>query len=215
MAAASDEECRRLAGESPEERKRTLAELFTGHRDRLEAMVRLRIDPRVRARLSTSDVLQESYLEAQKRLEEYVREEPIPFYLWLRRGTALKLIELQRHHLGAQKRAAGKETPIERLACPGATSEAMAISLLERGPSPSEALAESERQAALAAGLERMDPLDREVIALRHFERLTAPETAELLGIKEEAAQKRYFRALKKMRAIFESMPGLRSEQEP
>ena len=215
MSIPSDRECRHLAGEGPEERKRSLAELFTAHRDRLETMVRIRLDPRVRARLSTSDVLQESYLEAQKRLEEYVRAEPMPFYLWLRRVTALKLIELQRHHLGAQKRAAGKETPIEPLAGPGATSEAMALSLLERGPTPSEALAEGEKQAALASALERMDPLDREVIALRHFERLTAPETAEVLGIKEEAAQKRYFRALKKMRAILESVPGMRGDQEP
>ena len=198
-----------LGDESPEEKKQVLANLFQGHRDRLEAMVRLRLDPRLRPRLSTSDVLQESYLEAQKRLDEYLASAPMPIYLWLRRVTALKLIELERHHLGAQKRAAGKEVPIDRLALPNATSEGIALSLLGRGPSPSEEAAQVELKAALEAAFERMDPMDREVIALRHFERLTAPETAEVLGIKEEAAQKRYLRALKKMRAILATVPGI------
>ena len=189
-----------------------LADLFLGHRDRLEAMIRLRIDPRLRPRVSTSDVLQESYLEAQKRLDEYIGAGTMPFYLWLRRVTALKLIELQRHHLATEKRAAGKEIPIEHVATLHATSEGMAVSLLAQGPSPSEEAVQVELKAALEAAFERMEPIDRDVIALRHFERLTAPETAEVLGIKEEAAQKRYLRALKKMRAILATVPGIEWE---
>jgi RNA polymerase sigma-70 factor (ECF subfamily) len=53
-----------------------------------------------------------------------------------------------------------------------------------------------------------MDPMDREVLALRHFEQLTTPEVAQVLGIKEAAAGKRYLRALKRLKEILSSMPG-------
>jgi RNA polymerase sigma-70 factor (ECF subfamily) len=214
MGGPADEAGFLIQAKSPEERKRLLADLFLGHRDRLEAMVRVRLPPRLRARLSTSDVLQESYLDAQKRVDEYLQAGPMPFYLWLRRVTAQKLIDLERRHLGRQKRAAGKEVSIEQLAIPGATSEGIARSLVEPRASPSEEAVHAELKAALEAAFDRMDPADREVIALRHFERLTAPETAEVLGIKEEAAQKRYVRALKKMRAIMAAFPGIWPELE-
>ena len=53
-----------------------------------------------------------------------------------------------------------------------------------------------------------MDPLDREALALRHFEYLTTAETAQVLGIKERAAGKRYLRALKRLKGILAGMPG-------
>ena len=56
--------------------------------------------------------------------------------------------------------------------------------------------------------LNALDPLDREVVALRHFEQLSRAETAQVLGISEEAGAKRYIRALKRLKAILAAMPG-------
>jgi RNA polymerase sigma-70 factor (ECF subfamily) len=53
-----------------------------------------------------------------------------------------------------------------------------------------------------------MDPLDREVLALRHFEQLDNAETAQVLGLGESAASKRYLRALKKLKDVLTSLPG-------
>jgi RNA polymerase sigma-70 factor (ECF subfamily) len=60
-----------------------------------------------------------------------------------------------------------------------------------------------------------MDPLDREVLALRHFEQLSTAETAQVLNIKEGAAGKRYIRALKRLKEILLSMPGGMKEFQP
>jgi len=52
------------------------------------------------------------------------------------------------------------------------------------------------------------DPIDREVLALRHFEQLSRAEAALVLGISQEAGAKRYFRALKRLKGILATMPG-------
>ena len=88
MAADADETSILIGATTSEERKRILGDLFTGHRDRLHAMVGMRLDHRLRARLDTSDILQDAYLEAQRRLDQYLASSPMPFYLWLRRITA-------------------------------------------------------------------------------------------------------------------------------
>jgi len=212
MAGSADETGALLAAESPEERKRVLADLFVGHRDKLHTMVRLRLDPRLKARIGASDVLQEAYLEAQDRVEEYLKTLPMPFYLWLRKITAQKLVQFCRHHLGMQKRAAGREVPIDVAGGLHPTSEAMALALVAGGPSPSENAVRAELKDRLEALLDRMDPTDREIIALRHFEQLTVPETAQVLEIGEEAAKKRYLRAMKKLKDILADLPGLAGE---
>ena len=53
-----------------------------------------------------------------------------------------------------------------------------------------------------------MDPLDREVLALRHFEELGNSEVAEVLGIQQKAASIRYVRALRRLKAILSQTPG-------
>jgi RNA polymerase sigma-70 factor (ECF subfamily) len=171
-------------------------------------MVGLRLDPRLRGRLDTSDVLQETHIEAQERLEEYVGAPQIPFYFWLRRIAGQKLLDAERFHLRAKKRAVQREVPMDARPVSHTTSEALAGALVERGASPSELAARSELRARLEAVLDLMEPIDREIIALRHFEQLTVPESAQVLDIGEEAAQKRYLRAIAKLRTVLSAMPG-------
>ena len=66
----------------------------------------------------------------------------------------------------------------------------------------------AEMQIRLQEALNSMDPIDREVLALRHFEQLTTAEAAQVLGIREKAAGKRYLRALKRLKDMLASMPG-------
>src|SRR5207253_8775074 len=77
-------------------------ELLLRHQDRLRRMVALRLDRRLQGRIDPSDVLQEAYLEASARLDEYLQNPTMPFYLWLRFLTGQKLVALQRRHLGTQ-----------------------------------------------------------------------------------------------------------------
>jgi RNA polymerase sigma-70 factor (ECF subfamily) len=52
-----------------------------------------------------------------------------------------------------------------------------------------------------------MDPVDREIIALRHFEELSNGDTAAVLGLSKGAASKRYVRAMTRLQAVLECVP--------
>jgi RNA polymerase sigma-70 factor (ECF subfamily) len=80
---------------------------------------------------------------------------------------------------------------------------------------PVTAAGRGEVKARLHEALDRLDPTDREVLALRHFEQLTSSETAQVLGIQERAAAKRYTRALERLREILADMPGGLTEVRP
>ena len=107
-----------------------LGSLLEGHRRRLRRMVKLRLDPRLQGRIDPSDVLQEAYLEASRRLAEYLRDPKLPFFLWLRFLTGQKLLALRRQHLGTQARDAGREVSLFHGAMPEASSACLAAQLM-------------------------------------------------------------------------------------
>jgi RNA polymerase sigma-70 factor (ECF subfamily) len=184
------------------------AALLARHAARLRRLVAFRMDQRLQGRVDASDVLQEAYLEAWGHLADYLRQPGAPFFIWLRGIAGNKLRELHRHHLGTQMRDAGREVSLYRGTMPEATSAALAAQLLGHGTQPSEAAVRAEAKVRLQEALNQMDPLDREVLALRHFEQLSPRETAEVLGIKEKAAGMRYVRALRRLKDILAALPG-------
>ena len=185
-----------------------LGQLFLHFRDRLRKMVRLRLDRRLAGRVDPSDVLQEAFLDLSRRFPEYAANPAVPFYLWLRALTGQRLIDLHRQHLGAQMRDASQEVSIYRGGLPQASSEYLAEQLLGRMTSPTQAAIRAEMQVRLQEALNSMEPLDREVVVLRHFEELNNNETAEVLGIDKSAASKRYIRAIRRLKAILDAVPG-------
>ncbi len=182
--------------------------LLARHQERLRRMVALRLDHRLQGRIDPSDVIQEAYLEASRRLTDYLQKPTMAFFLWLRFLTGQKLLELHRYHLGAQARDAGREVSLYRGSLPETTSAALAAQLLGHLTRPSEAAMRAETKIRLQEALNRMEPLEREVLALRHFEHLSNAEAAQVLGIQESAASKRYIRALKRLKDILTSKPG-------
>jgi RNA polymerase sigma-70 factor (ECF subfamily) len=182
--------------------------LLTRHQARLRRLVAFRMDPRLQGRIDAADVVQEVYLAAWKHLDDYLRQPPMPFFLWLRGIAGNKLLELHRHHLGTPMRDARREVSLYRGPLPEATSAALAAQLLGRYTRPSEAAMRAEAKLRLQEALNSMEPIDREVLALRHFEHLTTAEAAQVLGIKEAAAGKRYLRALERLREVLAQLPG-------
>jgi RNA polymerase sigma-70 factor (ECF subfamily) len=185
-----------------DERERTFAECFQGYRDRLRAMVQVRLDPRLQRRIDPSDVIQEAYLEASKRLDEYIRSPPMPLYFWLRRIAAQKLCDTHRRHLNVRARDVRREKSLRADGAPEASSLTLADFLVFRGASPSGEASLLEERANVERAIESLDPLDREIIVLRHVEELGNSEIAHLLGMKEGTACKRYVRALVKLKGI-------------
>jgi RNA polymerase sigma-70 factor, ECF subfamily len=197
---------RALAGDES-----ALASLFDGHRERLRRMIRLRLDRRLSGRVDSSDVLQEAYLEVRKRIAEYARDTAaLPFPLWLRLMAGQKLTDIHRFHLGTQMRDAGQEVSLHRGPFPQASSISLAAQLLGRLTSASKAAIRAEHKLIVQEALNGMDPIDREVLTLRHFEHLSNDETALVLGLSKSAASNRYIRALKRLKEILSSIPGLK-----
>ena len=185
-----------------------LGALFAHYRDRLRQMVRLRLDRRVSGRLDASDVLQEAYLDVARRFPEYAAAPAVPFSVWLRELTGQRLIDLHRQHLGAKMRDAGQEVSLYRGALPQASSASLAQQLLAGLTSPTQAAVRAEMQLKLQEALNSIDAMDREVVVLRHFEELNNVETAAVLGIEPSAASKRYLRAIRRLKAILDQIPG-------
>jgi RNA polymerase sigma-70 factor (ECF subfamily) len=193
----------------------SLGPLLTRHEGRLRRMVAFRLDPRMQGRIDPEDVVQEVNLAAFEHLADYLGRPPMPFFLWLRGIAGNKLLELHRRHLGTPMRDARREVSLYRGALPGATSAALAAQLLGHQTRPSEAAARAEAKIRLQEALNGMDPLDREVLALRHFEHLTNAETARVLAISETAACNRYVRALERLKKILVGPPGRQGEIWP
>lgn len=185
------------------------------HRDRLRRMVRLRLDRRLQGRVDASDVIQDAFAEAAMRYDEYAADPPMPFFLWLRFLTRQRLLILHRKHLGAQVRDAAREVSLYQGAWPEATSAALAAQLVGRNTSPSNAAVRAEMKIQVQDALNGMDAVDREVLSLRHFERLSNIEAAQELGIQEAAASQRYVRALARLREILIALPGGETMMEP
>jgi RNA polymerase sigma-70 factor (ECF subfamily) len=193
----------------PEQRREALATAFDRNRPRLRVMVDLRLHPLLRGHIDPSDVLQEAFLEAARRLERYLARPALSLFLWMRRVTGYALREQQRPHLGAERRRAGREQPRG----PALELEASTVSMAERFAAavdtPSEAALREDRRAQVQAALETLPPDDREILALRFFEQLSSAEAARVLEIKEDTARKRYLRALGRFKKAYGPIDGL------
>jgi RNA polymerase sigma-70 factor, ECF subfamily len=193
--------------------QQALAAEFSRHRERLRRMVDFRLDVRLRGRVSASDVLQEAYIDALKRLPHFQADPDVPFFIWLRTVTVQRLIDVHRQHLGAKGRDAAREVRLGHGDSIEASSEKMAA-IIGDFTSPSQAAQRAEIMENLREAIDRLDPTDREVLALRHFEELSNQEVAALLGIQTAAASKRYVRAIERLKDALDRMPGFEKETQ-
>ena len=147
-------------------------------------------------------MIQEAFLEATSRLENYLEKPTMPFWVWLRFLTAQKLLILHRCHLGTLARDASRDVSLHGRTSALESSAVLADQLLGRLTSPSQAAYRAERKERLEKALVSMEPMDSEILLLRHFEELSNQEAASVLGIRPAAANNRYVRALKRLKAL-------------
>lgn len=184
------------------------SDLLSKYRERLHRIIELRMDQRLRGRVDPADILQDAYLEASQRLPSYLDERKMPFFLWLRFLALQRLALAHRQHLGTKARDASRDISFSGHGRSGQSSAVLAEQLLGHLTSPSQAVLRSERADRVQRALARLDPIDLEVLELRHFEELTHTEIGQLLGIQRAGASHRYQRALKHIRIILDDMPG-------
>ena len=174
-------------------------ELVDRHRQRLWRMVSFRLDPRVRARVDPSDVVQETLVEAIQKMPQYMQERPIPFYPWLRQLAWRQILHLHQQHLYRQKRSVLREQddygPVS-----DPSHDELARQLAATSMGPSTIMRRAERIARIQQAIDHLRPNHREVLLLRYVEFLTVPEIAAVLDISEAAVKMRHIRALERLR---------------
>jgi RNA polymerase sigma-70 factor (ECF subfamily) len=113
-----------------------------------------------------------------------------------------RLAKIHRQHLGVQGRDAAREVSLYRGPMPAASSTALASHLLGKETSPTQVVVRAERLLRVQEALNALEPLDREILSLRHFEDLSHAEAARVFEIQEAAAAKRYIRALRHLKDV-------------
>jgi RNA polymerase sigma-70 factor (ECF subfamily) len=174
-----------------------LERLLALYRRRLHAFVAARLDPRLRARLDPSDVVQETQIRIAGRIHDYLDHPPMPFHLWARKLAYDRLLNTRREHREAARRSVDRE-----IAWPERSSLLLARPLIAGGPSPSQQLAAREFAGRVSRAVAELAEADREVLLMRHAEELSYEEMACLLEIQPAAARKRYGRALLRLRKV-------------
>ncbi|QDS89039.1 ECF RNA polymerase sigma factor SigW [Rosistilla ulvae] len=181
-------------------------ELFTLHRPRIWQIVHFRLRDKIRGRVDPDDVVQEVFLEAEKRLRHYIDGDFPSLFLWLRLVTGQTLSKIHRTHLGTESRNASREAAPAGNNVWGNTSLCLSQRFIAHMTSPSQAAVRGELIDEVRRALANMNDIDREVLALRHFEELTNQEVAIELNIKPKAASIRYMRALERLRVVLEAL---------
>lgn len=213
MANGSEHiETSQLVDQAVEGDSRAWERLMIENRARLRRMVAIRLDRRLQGRIDPSDIIQEAFIDAARRLPEYAKDPSMPFFIWLRQLTGQRLIEQHRHHLGTQARDASRDVSIYNRPFPEATTANLAANLLGEFTSPSQAVIRIEQRRRLQKALDSLDPVDREILVLRHFEQLTNGEASEALSLDKSATSKRYVRAMERLKGVLTAMPGGRED---
>jgi RNA polymerase sigma-70 factor (ECF subfamily) len=172
-------------------------ELFDRHRNTLRQAVQLRLDARLRTRLDASDIVQETHMQAFRRLDDYLERRPMPFRLWLRKTAYEQLANHRRAHLTSARRSVHREQPF-----PDESSMMIAGPLLERSDSPSRRIAQREYQRLVGEAVNELSEVDREILLMRNVEGLSQREIAQILDLSHDAVRKRYGRALIKLQQL-------------
>lgn len=172
----------------------------------LKFVVSAQLDDRLRARVSPSDVVQETFFEAHRDFASFRGDAPEQFLAWMRRILVNNLLRAVEQHVQAAKRDIRREVSLNRVRDDVERSAWRFAALAAPNTStPSVSLQRRESAAELAAALQELPEDYRQVLLLRHMEGLRFEEVAGRMGRTAGAARMLWLRAIKRLR---EALPN-------
>lgn len=184
---------------------RAVNDLFDRHRDAIRKIVRMRLDQRIQRRVDVSDVVQDVLLEANRRLNDYLKQPTLSFHLWLRQIAKDRMIDAYRRHRGSAKRSIDREQPLTAPRNSEQSSILLSQHLQDQELTPAAAATQKELAKRVEEAIATLSEQDYEIIVMRHYEQLSNREVAESLNLTEPAASMRYLRAIKRLKSAMES----------
>jgi RNA polymerase sigma-70 factor (ECF subfamily) len=191
-----------LLGDAREGDAEAVNKLIERHRDAILRLVRMRLDRRIQPRVGVSDVVQDVFIEANRRLQKYLQDPVMPFHLWLRQIAKDRIIDAHRRHRVSAKRSVDREQPAHLPADMDHSSMALANQLVDGEVTPMAAATQRELAARVEQTIAELPEQDRDIVLMRHYEFLSNQEVAEALGLSQPAASMRYLRAIRRMRDL-------------
>jgi RNA polymerase sigma-70 factor (ECF subfamily) len=175
--------------------RQALGELLEGYRGYLLMIAREEIGGDLQAKASASDLVQQTFLEAQQDFARFQGNSEAELRAWLRRLLVNNVANFTRRYRDTDKRAVGREVSLEE----GDSVAKLAGELAADTPPPSGVLVQEERARAVRLALDRLPEDYRQVLLLRHQEELPFEEIARLMGRSANAVQKLWARAVQRM----------------
>jgi len=196
------EKTEELLGDARDGNAEAVNKLIDRHRDAILRLVRMRLDRRIQPRVGVSDVVQDVFIEANRRLQKYLQDPIMPFHLWLRQIAKDRIIDAHRRHRVSKKRSVDREQPAHLPGDMDHSSMALANQLVDGEVTPMAAATQRELAAQVEQTIGELPEQDRDILLMRHYEFLSNQEVAEALGLSQPAASMRYLRAIRRMREL-------------
>src|SRR5262245_5855394 len=174
-----------------------LGHLLQGCRQYLLLIANEQLDRDLREKLAPSDLVQDTFLDAQRDFARFYGTSQQELLVWLRRILLNNLADARRRYRGADKRNVGRE-----VALVDASQEGLGRRAARDADSPGAPLAALEQAEALRNALERLPDASRQVIHWRNYELCSFAEIGQRLGKSEEAARKTWVRAVEQLQKI-------------
>src|SRR5262245_32587547 len=192
-----------LLAEALNGRKEYLGRLLQLYSNYLIILARTQLDERIRARVSPSDIVQETLLEAHRDFGGFRGRSATEFLAWLRQILVHNLARVVERHVIAEKRDVRREVAMDNISA-SLERSAMRLAhvLADDAASPSPVAVHGEHLRVLADSLTELPDDYRDVIVLRHMEGLSFKEIGERMDKTEGAVRMLWLRAMDRLRSL-------------
>jgi len=175
--------------------------LFALCRSYLGFVARSQVETWLQRKIDTSDLVQETMLEACRDFERFEGHSEQQWLAWLRKILNHNAADFVRRYRLTAKRAAGREVPFQD---PDDSLSRGAPEPAAEQPTPSQEFLRLESELRVTAALAELPPDYQEVVVLRNLQRLSFNEVAERMGRTRPAVQMLWMRAIRKLQQRLE-----------